>query len=293
MKTVSPDYYDSFKCIAERCRHTCCAGWEIDIDERSLNKYKNYSGPLSERFLAYIEPDDEGAHFKLIENEERCPFLNKSGLCDIISELDETWLCDICTDHPRFRNYFDDRTEIGLGLCCEEAARLILDGNDEPLLNLEPEQNDPFAEVRRNAFSIIFDRTLTWAQRCDNICKLFGAELPRRTVSETACLYDGLEYMSPQWHEMLEALKRNSDIVNNLYIPNTSERLLHYFIYRHLANGVYENDFDLRIIFSVMSTQMIVAMSKTGEDIHECARIYSSEIEYSDENIDILLDRVL
>ena len=64
-------------------------------------------------------------HFKLGVNE-RCPFLNNNGLCDIIINLGEDMLCQICSDHPRFRNFYECFTEIGLGLTCEAAAKIIL-----------------------------------------------------------------------------------------------------------------------------------------------------------------------
>lgn len=125
MKYIAPDYYREFHCIAGACRHTCCAGWEIDIDEERLADYR--SDPL-------IAPqiDEAGTpHFRLREGE-RCPFLNGDGLCELILRRGEDALCQICRDHPRFRNYWSDRTEIGLGLVCEEAARLIL-SREEPM----------------------------------------------------------------------------------------------------------------------------------------------------------------
>jgi hypothetical protein len=41
MKLYSPKYYLDFKCIADRCEHSCCIGWEIDIDENTLTRYKD------------------------------------------------------------------------------------------------------------------------------------------------------------------------------------------------------------------------------------------------------------
>ena len=32
-----PDYFDEFECIAGRCRHSCCAGWEVEIDEKTFD----------------------------------------------------------------------------------------------------------------------------------------------------------------------------------------------------------------------------------------------------------------
>ena len=31
-----PDYYHEFSCIAGECEDTCCAGWQIVIDEKTL-----------------------------------------------------------------------------------------------------------------------------------------------------------------------------------------------------------------------------------------------------------------
>lgn len=139
MKILVPDYYPAFHCIAGECRHTCCVGWEVDIDEESLARY---------RIFPEIQKEIEGAetpHFRLTE-EERCPFLDQEGLCELILRHGEDILCQICREHPRFRNYWTDRTELGLGLVCEEAGRLILsrpspmklvvlsdDGEDEAL----------------------------------------------------------------------------------------------------------------------------------------------------------------
>ena len=32
MTLIYPATADAFRCIADACRHTCCKGWEIDID---------------------------------------------------------------------------------------------------------------------------------------------------------------------------------------------------------------------------------------------------------------------
>ena len=33
-----PHYYNRFQCMAGSCPDTCCAGWEIAIDPKSLKK---------------------------------------------------------------------------------------------------------------------------------------------------------------------------------------------------------------------------------------------------------------
>lgn len=125
MKITAPDYYSQFKCIADQCRHTCCVGWEIEVDDEGLERLRK----LPEAAGKIVLGDEP--HIELLEGE-RCPFLNERGLCDLILRYGEDVLCQICRDHPRFRNFWSDRTEIGLGLVCEEAARIIL-GAETPL----------------------------------------------------------------------------------------------------------------------------------------------------------------
>ena len=119
MKILVPDYYSKFRCIAGRCRHTCCKGWEIDVDEESLPRF------LNDTFISpHVELSDT-PHIRL-EEDEKCPFLRADGLCEMIVRSGEKSLCQICRDHPRFRNFWTGITEIGLGFVCGTAAELIL-----------------------------------------------------------------------------------------------------------------------------------------------------------------------
>ena len=44
VQNAYPDYYPLFRCIADRCRHNCCIGWEIDVDGDSLAAYDQIGG---------------------------------------------------------------------------------------------------------------------------------------------------------------------------------------------------------------------------------------------------------
>ena len=137
MKIIAPDYYKEFHCIADKCHHSCCVGWEIDIDEESLQRFQKIEEIQKE--IAYAENPEEMPHFRLMPGE-RCPFLQENGLCRMICHYGEEILCQICADHPRFRNFWEDRIELGLGLVCEEAARIILER--EKAMRLEVLEDD-------------------------------------------------------------------------------------------------------------------------------------------------------
>lgn len=128
---VKPSYYDKFRCTASRCSDNCCIGWEIDIDERTDQYYRQVTGDFGKRLEEGISRDGT-PHFRLKGEKERCAFLNDQNLCDIFIHLGEEHLCSICREHPRFYEWYEDIpglmdwTETGLGLCCEEAVRLLV-----------------------------------------------------------------------------------------------------------------------------------------------------------------------
>jgi len=186
MNIYVPDYYPAFHCIASGCGHTCCAGWEIDIDAESLSRYERMVGAFGERVRQSIRREDT-PHFILGENE-RCPLLNSANLCELILHEGEGALCQICRDHPRFRNYFTCRVEMGLGLVCEEAARIILSW-PHPLRLIRIDGDDVESPTEDERY--LFDLRRRWLSSIQE-------EGPRARLLETLvlrhlpdALYDG------------------------------------------------------------------------------------------------------
>ncbi len=293
MQTVVPSYYKQFSCIADRCKYNCCIGWEIDIDSDTCKKYFELKGSFGDRLRNNIDVEGE-PHFVLGETE-RCPFLNDNNLCDIIINIGEDSLCDICREHPRFSNYFSSRTEIGLGLCCEAAAELVLSykckvtfielgGCDGCLLQEEA----ALIKDRQQIFDIIQDRTLSIKERVKKLIDRFGVTIPDYSLVRWAEVFLGLEQLEPEWTECLHKLK--NPVVLDLD-DTTVEQLLVYFIYRHYAAAIDDGRFEERIAFALLSAYIICAVSASCNiDITEAARSYSAEIEYSEENTQQLLE---
>ncbi len=292
MTTITPDYYKDFKCIADKCRHSCCVGWEIEIDDSTLSKYESISGDFASKLKFNIE-FDESPHFKL-DRGERCPFLNLNGLCDIITNLGEDMLCQICRDHPRFRNFYDGFVEIGLGLCCESAAEIILSKKEKTTLNLTADALEiPLVSFREKLFRVLQDRSISIEKRIDNMLGIVDAKLPQNIDWYT--VFNGLEKLDRVWYEHLLRIKDGiKNIENDSSLDTAYEQLLVYLIYRHFLDCQYDGMVKERILFAALIYKVIKAMniSNTLDELIEIARLYSCEIEYSDENINELLSNL-
>lgn len=309
MTKVYPDYYKSFKCIADKCRHNCCIGWEIDIDQTTDEFYKSYKGGLAQRFQKNICRDEDTPHF-ILKGNDRCPFLNSNNLCDIIIEAGEEHLCNICREHPRFHNELPDRVESGLGMCCEEAARLILSCKEPVSFIYEgtPDTEDEIILLRDKSIAIMQNRALSLKDRCKNLLDTLNISLPHTDIKRWADTFIRLERLDESWTDILNLLKtpvtEEGKTAFASYIKEREyeyEQLAVYLIYRHMANAPDIFEAEIRGAFAVLSLMLIYSIGSalykkqchfTCEEQFELCRIFSSEIEYSDENIYVLFDEL-
>ena len=305
-----PNYYKDFLCIADKCRHSCCIGWEIDIDDETLRTYKNFSGEIADRMKENISICDGQACFKLDENE-RCPFLSHSGLCDIISQYGQDAVPYICREHPRFYNEFSFCTEAGLGLCCEEACRLILSQTEKTELialqaddtSIKPTEEEIFLlSIRKQMFDTAQMQDLSFEERLEKLTQIADIEMPYLTAKMYCELYLSLERLDDAWEELLSEFEKTDEIwlPSDLSEFDTAfEKLTVYLIFRHLAGALYNDDLTERICFCIFSVKFIRSLcaflkNKNGniafEEICDICRMYSSEIEYSEDNTAAMLD---
>ena len=172
-----PEYYDEFSCIASRCKDSCCAGWEIDIDDESYEYYRSVEGTFGDRLReSMFVAEDGGYRFKL-KGPKRCAMLNDNNLCDLYTALGEEALCEVCTEYPRFSLVYGQVEQKALSLSCEEVGRILF-GRTEPeqLIDIElpgdceDDEEDPllvvFMEwVQKEAVAILQNRELSITER--------------------------------------------------------------------------------------------------------------------------------
>lgn len=327
MFTIKPDFYDKFKCIADKCSDSCCIGWEIDVDETALEKYQAMQSPLGDEICSkIIKSEDDNYCFRLSENE-RCPFLDETNLCRLITSTgDCQLLCDICREHPRFYEWFIGVTECGLGLCCEEVCRILLE-NEEPFSLVEEsdgeeillEAKEDVAEAdtyiflsafREKLFEILFrkdigfeDKLVKVLSKTESFC---DQKIKIRNYKNSLELYKKTEPIDENWTDYIRKLSENFQSILNVETEFKEKikadmiysKILAYVLYRHFLKAVFDESIKERICFAVESVRFIYLCDMktyfekgelTLKDRIENLKNWSKQIEYSEENTELLI----
>jgi lysine-N-methylase len=295
MKITAPEYYKKFKCIADRCTHSCCIGWEIDVDEDTMEKYASLSGGYADVIRSSVECG-ETPHFRLCGGE-RCPHLDGRGLCKIITEYGDSYLCDICREHPRFYNETAHGLEVGLGMACEEACRIVLGSDDYDKTAVIEEDNgidDDFCDFdviphRERIYRILKDASTHYADKLAEISRSYGVSLSTLSNVEWRGILSSLEYLDESHRESFSCY--SSSVDPSAENEKGLERALAYFIYRHVSGAWDEGSLRARVGFALFCERLLASViTYTELDTVTAARIISEEIEYSEDNTQSLID---
>lgn len=357
MRLRVPDYFKDFSCIADRCKDSCCIGWEIDIDPDTYEYYHEVEGEFGERLRANMKARDETS---FVLNKGRCPFLNGQNLCDICTTLGETALCEICTEYPRVTLEYGDIREKCLGLSCEEVGRILFTRHEkitfeETVLPYDYEADTyeltaSLERVRDHAIHIMQDRKYAISDRIALVLEF--AEAVQKDINECELAHDkevilafqgdalsrmcqknqsssekvdhrelfeqrlkrfcALEILDQEWLSAIRRIKvlfkeitsTEYEIWTKEFLNYYKEReyeyehLMVYFIFRYGMKSAYDNNFLSKIKLAVASVLMIRDMDVerflangrqyTLADRIDIARIYSKEVEHSEENLESL-----
>ena len=290
MKLYAPGYYKKFKCIADRCTHSCCVGWEIAVDDESLRRYGEM-GADGALILSHIRSDEDGAVISLCEND-RCPMLDEFGLCRIISKHGEGCIPEICREHPRFYTRICDRVEMGVGAVCEEACRLILECDGFELLPIGEcseaavETDCDTVPARDRIISLLWERGRSFTEVVSAICEEFSISDSELYPSQFADVISELELLSEEDRACLICDGRMPEADQYL------RRFLTYLVYRHVSAAENLDALRARIGFALLLCRMLEGELSRRDDVAaavEVARMISEEIEYSEPNTDALI----
>ena len=336
---MKPWFYDDFCCTAAECGDNCCIGWEIDIDEAAMSRFRNVPGEFGERLRSAIHGGEQPTF--ALSAGDRCALLREDGLCELILHCGEESLCDICALHPRFFNELGGVREAGLGLCCEEVCRLLfsrsepmeflLSDEDRAAISRETGRTAAFRRVRELLTGILQDRSLPIIQRLSK-CAQYGWEIQERTeelssqqpeipqpphewqditqrdeIDRIFDLLSDMEDINDEWTELFKLLYENRRRLSETlpeYLSSAGdewryEHIAVYCLYRQFTDCAEDMLIYAHTMLALCSAVVVMMMDclvwlDTG-GITEWQRIlnlklYSKQVEYSQENIDLFLE---
>lgn len=231
MKIRTPDYFNDFKCIADKCEDTCCAGWGIVIDDDSYKKYLSVNGKFGDELRSKIVNEEDENIFLL--NGDRCSFLNEHNLCVIYNELGPDGLCYTCKQYPRYLEEFGNLREVGISLSCPEAARIILgkkdkvkfqltDNNEEinSYNDINPNIYINLIQCRKIVFDILQDREIELKHRCGIILSFINQIQEKIDFNEINTIKDvNKKYLNKEYlYKTISSFEKFNDRLEEKYI---------------------------------------------------------------------------
>lgn len=313
MECFTPEYYDSFRCIAAACPDSCCKEWEVDIDPETAAYYRTLTGSLGEQLQKVLRTTEEGT--VMVIRDGRCPMWQQDGLCRIHAELGHDALCAVCREFPRLRHDYGDFVELGLELSCPEAARLILSspigakkvtqlpGGDAPeydadaMCILRRSRKEVLAFLRNTANSMPETLAILLLYSHAVQSELDGGSqavlAPEQALSEAHkwaksgdmdavfAFFRELEILTPQWSARLQQTPVQATWTD------TFRNLAGYFIDRYWLQAVSDYDLISRVKLAIVACLLINAL---GGNTIETAQLFSKEVENDPDNVNAILD---
>lgn len=306
MKICKPLKDTAFQCLAGACPDTCCAGWEIPIDETSAARYDAMQGAWGLRLRESMTEVDGERQFRR-RADGRCTLLQEDGLCALYGELGREQLCRTCDGHPRFTAEYGGLREIMPGLSCpewtvkwlmtDEPAAFITEESDElPVWNdIDGALFYRLKKARERAFAILQDRTKSLRDRIFEYLALAeetdGAketDTPDRILPAYMKKLRQQEILTERWCELLSAKHLRTE---QPWREIAGEQILIYYVFRFWLKGVYDGRVLPWAKFAVWSYLVICVLGAdctTRADFCEVARLYAKETEHNAENVEKL-----
>ena len=319
MEIIKPNYYDAFSCLAGSCPATCCAGWEVVIDEKALRYYDTVEGDIGSLIREAMVEIDGDTCFGL--RDGNCRMLRGDGLCEIQKELGHDALCKTCALFPRFITEVGLRREIGISISCPEAARLILTAKepfalcrevtDEPMTALHeisPARIMLTRTLCADALKTAQDNTLSFPGRCHAVAVL-AATAARKNVAAEPATPGGLERFLKSLHHAISRLEPlqpefQQRLLHCLTLPLDSrpwdapvpdcpmlwQQLLCYGLHKYIPRAMFDGAIWPAAVFALMLPLLLRQLIRAEgvQNVDELLRLawsLSRELEHSEDNM--------
>ena len=308
MLVTKPNRDADFRCLASECPDTCCAGWEIVVDDVSADRFRAMEDAMGKRLQQALMTVDGETQLKR-HGDGRCVLLNERSLCDLYALYGEGALCRTCRLHPRFVADYGARREVMPGLSCPawietylldtEKVAFITEETDDPITYTDIDAGWFFQLYRARAaiLEMVQDRGLPLNDRLRRLLDM-AAELdgereedcPQKNILPVyRKKLASLEILTPRWRALLQQ-KGGTPYPEEDLAP-LLEKVLVYDVFRFFLRGVYDGRALPWAKYAVFHALVLRDLSRhcaSKKELCEVIRLYSKEIEHNAENIEAL-----
>jgi lysine-N-methylase len=214
---------------------------------------------------------------------------------------------------------YGDIMEKGVGLCCEEAVRLLLESKGSatsPIAFVEREideipdeipddaieARDAIFEEREHLFKILADHSKPLNKRLvkllDYAIETSGFEFPETRPSEinaTDKISDNAhqtwietlgkgESYGPAWDTAYKELKERGWQTNTIFSDNDGEKIIAYLLFRYYEKSLFDGNSLTKVEFAIYFWIMVQKIQGTKID---AIKLLSKQTEYSEEIMEI------
>lgn len=119
-----------FRCLAADCPSTCCREWNIVWHKNEVKKLALCADVgIAEKIPAAFYPNEDYYFIKHGE-DNKCPFLESGGLCEIHKKLGEEYISYVCREYPRISRLFGDIMLFSCKNACYEVMDSLCRNSD-------------------------------------------------------------------------------------------------------------------------------------------------------------------
>ena len=285
MKFVKLDFYDQFCCLASDCKDSCCsAGWQIDVDAKTMQRYSLSNNPKIQQLTQFVARDKH--NFYIRQSHNLCPFFCNDGLCNIVKQFGDKYLCDVCKNFPRVETRCGDVVEQNLSFACEQVCNLVLNHKlPIKLVCTKIGPNDKLVCQKQNVIGAIQNKKILFKNRLKNLkdlCKF-----------DDLCLTNfGAEIANCEWLKV-NASALSYSAKNFIFSDGELENILTCIVFRHFFGDNNQNGLvQLRLCILMLYICNFLADNYQKNNVPlykvEALKTFAREFENSNKNLDIL-----
>ena len=299
MKTIKLSIFDNFECVASDCKDSCCnAGWQIDIDKKTMQKYSFCDDSFVQNIRNHIVQNGKEYCIKCNSNGV-CPFFRKDGLCDIVKNKGDAYLGEVCRNFPRINNFVGGRLEQTLSFACEEVVCLVF---KQEKINFKYENikrdfllKDKNFVRRDNLINYVQNKEITFQQKLNyikeqcNYCNIDFKNI-KQTIKNCEWLKTDLSGFD------FENYVQNNQAEKQYHLTEKQlENILVCYLFRYLLCEEYKSSFIAKLRFCIFSVLFCDYLAGQKQQIGDkffdinAVKEYSREIENSAKNMEIIL----